>query len=102
MNGIAKREPHRWLPGESGNPAGRPVGARQKLAEAIIRDICEDWNAVLADGQRAGRAALSPAEKRAVAEKLLAGLAADRAKLIEAVPRLSLAIERDTVRHAVD
>jgi hypothetical protein len=27
-------QPHRWAPGESGNPAGRPRGARNKHAEA--------------------------------------------------------------------
>jgi hypothetical protein len=43
----------------SGNPAGRPIGARQRLAEAIIKDICVDWNEVLPDGRRAGPVALA-------------------------------------------
>lgn len=29
--------------GQSGNPAGRPVGARQKLAEAFVDDVLKDW-----------------------------------------------------------
>jgi hypothetical protein len=32
-----------WQPGQSGNPAGRPIGSRQKIAEAIIRDIAAEW-----------------------------------------------------------
>ena len=46
MSGIAKREPHRWLPGQSGNPAGRPVGSRQKLAEQYLRDLYEFWQEI--------------------------------------------------------
>jgi hypothetical protein len=38
--------PHRWQPGESGNRAGRPVGSRQRIAEALLRDIAEVWEAV--------------------------------------------------------
>jgi hypothetical protein len=49
----------RWLPGIAPAGAGRPIGARQKLAEAIIKDICEDWNASLPDGRRAGPVALA-------------------------------------------
>lgn len=32
-----------WQPGQSGNPAGRPIGSRQKVSEAIIRDISDAW-----------------------------------------------------------
>jgi len=34
-----------WLPGQSGNPAGRPKGARSKLGEAFIEDMLADWEA---------------------------------------------------------
>ena len=34
---------HKWKPGESGNPSGRPLGSKQKIAEAIIRDISTAW-----------------------------------------------------------
>jgi predicted RNA-binding protein len=30
--------------GESGNPSGRPKGARHKLSEDFLRDVVEDWN----------------------------------------------------------
>ena len=34
---------HRWKPGQSGNPAGRPVGARQRIAERLLEAIAEKW-----------------------------------------------------------
>ena len=35
------REP--WKPGESGNPAGRPKGSRNKLGEEFITELYHDW-----------------------------------------------------------
>jgi Family of unknown function (DUF5681) len=32
-----------WQPGESGNPAGRPVGARSKLSEEFLQNFYEEW-----------------------------------------------------------
>jgi hypothetical protein len=34
-----------WKPGESGNPAGRPKGSRNKLSEEFFRDLCDAWQA---------------------------------------------------------
>lgn len=32
-----------WKPGQSGNPAGRPVGSRNKLGEHFIQDVYDHW-----------------------------------------------------------
>ena len=32
-----------WQPGQSGNPAGRPKGARSKLAEDFLKDVQAEW-----------------------------------------------------------
>jgi hypothetical protein len=36
---------HAWKPGQSGNPAGRPRGSRNKLGEAFLADLYADWQA---------------------------------------------------------
>jgi hypothetical protein len=41
---IEKQRPsHLWAPGQSGNPAGRPKGARSRLAEDFLRDLTKSW-----------------------------------------------------------
>lgn len=32
-----------WKPGESGNPAGRPKGARNKFAQDFVQAFAEHW-----------------------------------------------------------
>src|SRR5262249_41030320 len=32
-----------WQPGQSGNPLGRPLGARSRLSEAFIEAVGEAW-----------------------------------------------------------
>jgi hypothetical protein len=34
---------HRWQKGESGNPAGRAVGSRQKISERLLVDLASVW-----------------------------------------------------------
>jgi hypothetical protein len=33
-----------WLPGQSGNPNGRPVGSRSAFSAAFCRDLAEVWS----------------------------------------------------------
>jgi hypothetical protein len=34
-----------WTPGQSGNPAGRPVGARGRFSQQFIADLSTAWEA---------------------------------------------------------
>ena len=40
---VSELKPWLWKPGQSGNPAGRPVGARNRLAETFLEDLYRDW-----------------------------------------------------------
>jgi hypothetical protein len=37
------RDDLKWKPGQSGNPGGRPKGARSKLSEAFLEALLEDF-----------------------------------------------------------
>src|SRR5262245_40163849 len=39
------RPDHLWKPGQSGNPAGRPLSSRQKISERLLSDLAEVWDA---------------------------------------------------------
>jgi hypothetical protein len=41
---LQKNSPaHLWKPGQSGNPAGRPVSSRQKISERLLADLADVW-----------------------------------------------------------
>jgi len=62
MNDVVKR-PGQWLPGQSGNPAGRPLGPRHKIAEQIISTLAADWNGEDTPGVPNGPAAVARLRK---------------------------------------
>lgn len=41
--GAQKRAATQFKPNNIANPAGRPKGSRNKLSEAVIKDILADW-----------------------------------------------------------
>ncbi len=41
-----------WRPGQSGNPAGRPKGARSKLSEVVLEEVFADFQAHGAEAVR--------------------------------------------------
>ena len=44
-----------WKPGQSGNPAGRPKGSRNKLEESFLSDLLTDWEGHGAEAIAAAR-----------------------------------------------
>jgi hypothetical protein len=98
MNEVVRGPGGRWL--SSGNPAGRPIGSRHRLAEQFIRDAYALWKAegpaalvqmrqedntkfcqmmagliprdlvLSVEDNTSPFAELSPEEKRAIAQKL--------------------------------
>ena len=41
---VNDQKPWQFKPGQSGNPAGRPKGSRQKLAESFLADLAAHWS----------------------------------------------------------
>lgn len=40
---VSRSSGGRWKPGQSGNPAGRAIGARQRLSEQMLSDLADVW-----------------------------------------------------------
>ena len=64
-----QRPAHLWGPGQSGNPAGRPKGSRNKLSEDFVAALYDDF-------QEHGSAAIAAcrAEKPDVYVRVIAGI----------------------------
>jgi hypothetical protein len=41
---VARNNNGRWQPGQSGNPAGRGVGTRNRFSEKFVSDIAAVWD----------------------------------------------------------
>jgi hypothetical protein len=41
-----------WVAGQSGNPAGRPVGARGRFSQQFIEDMRASWGTAALDFER--------------------------------------------------
>jgi Family of unknown function (DUF5681) len=46
---VKNRPASLWKPGESGNPAGRPQGTRNRYSEDVLTVLANDWAAGGAD-----------------------------------------------------
>ena len=44
MNTVARQNNGRWVPGASGNTAGRPVGTRNRFSEKFVNDVAAVWD----------------------------------------------------------
>ena len=68
---------NQWKPGQSGNPAGKPKGARNKLSEAFVAALFEDFEEANATGESNGKAAIAKvrAEEPGTYLKVIAALA---------------------------
>jgi hypothetical protein len=60
----------RWQPGQSGNAAGKPAGARSRFSRAFLEDLAEVWSE-LGRGAMVSTARTNPSTFFAIASKLI-------------------------------
>jgi len=60
----------RWQPGQSGNAAGEPVGARHRFSRAFLEDLAEVWSELGRDAM-VSTAKTNPSTFFAIASKLI-------------------------------
>jgi len=44
-NNTEEQQALRWQPGQSGNPNGRPKGSRNRISEAALKALADDFDA---------------------------------------------------------
>lgn len=53
------RDDLKWQPGQSGNPAGRPRGARNKLTESFLEALLKDFEEASEEDRTLGAKAIA-------------------------------------------
>lgn len=53
------RDDLKWQPGQSGNPAGRPKGARNKLTESFLEALLKDFQKASEEDESVGAKAIA-------------------------------------------
>ncbi len=70
------RDDLKWKPGQSGNPAGRPKGARQKLGDSFLEAVLADFTKAVSVDKSLGILAIEAMRDKdpAAYAKMIAGI----------------------------